>query len=62
MRFFKLILITAAISLLPLASQAANVKSSPTRSMGSMTLDDFSGHITSDHLTISVNPPMSWLA
>jgi hypothetical protein len=50
MRFCKSILITAAISLLPLASQAANVKSNPTLSIGGMTFDDFSCHITSEHL------------
>ncbi len=49
MRFCKSILITAAISVLPLATQAANVKSNPTLSIVGMTFDDFSRHITSEH-------------
>ncbi len=47
MRFCKSILLTAAISLLPLASQATTVKSDPTLSIDGLTFNDFSCNVTS---------------
>ncbi len=46
MRFCKSILLTAAVCLLPLASQATGVKSDPTLSVGGMTFHDFSCNVT----------------
>jgi hypothetical protein len=42
MRFHKSILFAAALSLLPLASQARSIKSDPTLSVDGMTFNDFS--------------------
>lgn len=49
MRFNKTILLTVAVSLLPLASQARSVKSDPTLSTGAITFSDFSCKVTNLH-------------
>jgi hypothetical protein len=46
MRFHKSILLAAALSLLPLASQARSIKSDPTLSVDGMTFNDFSCKVT----------------
>lgn len=49
MRFDKSILLTVAVSLLPLASQGRSVKSDPTLSTGGITFSDFSCNVTKIH-------------
>lgn len=49
MRFYNSILLTAAVSLLPLASQGRSVKSDPTLSTGGVTFSDFTCKVTEVH-------------
>ena len=49
MRFDKAILLTVAVSLLPLVVQGGSVKSNPTLSSGGVTFSDFSCKVTNVH-------------